>query len=73
MQHLGETYRTKALELCARANKQSDFYIQAEYESLAFLYMELADRVDFHEHGDKETAWLAGSREQCRKFPADGR
>jgi len=41
-----EEYRRKALELCARANHQKDPALRVEYENLAFLYMELAERMD---------------------------
>jgi len=44
--HAAEEYRRKALELCVRANEQRDPALRVEYENLAFLYMELAERVD---------------------------
>ncbi len=46
MPRSGDEYRCKALELCARANEQTDPTLRVEYENLAFLYMELADKVD---------------------------
>lgn len=41
-----DDYRCKALELCARADEQRDPALRVEYENLAFLYMELADKVE---------------------------
>lgn len=41
-----DEYRRKALELCARANQQSDYSLRVEYETLAFLYMELAEKAE---------------------------
>jgi hypothetical protein len=41
-----EAYRQKALELCASANKTTDPFIRAELESLAFVYMRLADKTE---------------------------
>lgn len=41
-----EAYRTKALELCAAANKTSDPFIRAELESLALVYMQLAEKSE---------------------------
>jgi hypothetical protein len=41
-----EAYRQKALELCAAANKTTDPFIRAELESLAFVYMRLAEQTE---------------------------
>lgn len=41
-----ETYRQKALELCAAANKTSDPFVRAELESLALVYMQLAEKSE---------------------------
>ena len=39
-------YRQKALELCQKANAQSNFDLRTEYESLAFAYMCVAEQMD---------------------------
>jgi hypothetical protein len=39
-----EAYRQKAIDLCALANETSDPSIRAELESLAFVYMRLAEK-----------------------------
>lgn len=41
-----DEYRRKALELCARANQQTDPALRVEYENLAFLYMDLAEKIE---------------------------
>lgn len=41
-----ESYRQKALKLCAIANQTSDPFIRAELESLAFAYMRLAEEAE---------------------------
>jgi hypothetical protein len=41
-----DIYRQRALELCQRANAQSNFDIRTEYESLAFAYMCLAEQTE---------------------------
>jgi hypothetical protein len=41
-----DVYRHKALELCQKANTQSDFDLRVEYEALAFAYMCLADQTE---------------------------
>jgi hypothetical protein len=41
-----DIYRQRALELCQRANAQSNFDIRTEYESLAFAYMCLAEQIE---------------------------
>ncbi len=51
-----ETYRQKALELCARAQEQTEIVLRAEYESLAFLYLDLAEQVDRQFRWDEEAA-----------------
>jgi hypothetical protein len=53
MQLPWDTYREKALELCARANKQTDFALQAEYEALAFLYMDFAEELEAQQRDHK--------------------
>jgi hypothetical protein len=41
-----ETYRQKAVELCASANKTTNPIVRVELESLAFVYMRLAETAE---------------------------
>ena len=41
-----DVYRQKALQLCQKANAQATFELRVEYESLAFVYMCLAEETD---------------------------
>lgn len=41
-----ESYRQKALSLCAAAAKTNDSLIRAEIESLAFAYTQLAEKAE---------------------------
>lgn len=41
-----DSYRQRALKLCAIANETSDPFIRAELENLAFAYMQLADKAE---------------------------
>ena len=42
----GDEYRLKAVELCARANKEPKPDLRNEFQGLAFAYMNLADLAD---------------------------
>lgn len=39
-------YRQKAVELCASANKSTNPIVRVELESLAFVYMRLAETAE---------------------------
>lgn len=60
-----ESYRQKALKLCAIANETNDPFIRAEIESLAFAYMLLAEKAE------QSAATTRDSRDGADK-PEDG-
>lgn len=49
----GEQYRRKVIELCDLARKENNERLRAEFQSLAFAYLRLAEMADRNELTDR--------------------